>query len=62
MVQIDTKNIHAYCRPSPTISTVLTLSFSHLVAGLAFVAYWGIVLFGYDASAPVFMVIAYRTN
>lgn len=52
MAQFTTKNIHAYCEPSPTTYVVLTFGFAHSLEGLAFVAYWGIVLFGYDTSAP----------
>ena len=56
MVQINTKNIHAYCESSPVTHAFVTFGFAHahLVVGLAFVAYWGIVLFGYDSSALLF--------
>jgi len=49
-----TKNIHAYCES--IANAFLTFSFSQalLVVGLAFVAYWGIVLFGYDTSVLLF--------
>ena len=52
MAQVDTKNIRAYCEPSPPTSAIFPFSFPHFLAGLAFVVYWGIVLFGYDVSAP----------
>jgi len=37
--------------PHPRLYFVSTLGVAHSPAGLAFVAYWGIVLFGYDTSA-----------
>jgi hypothetical protein len=57
MVQIDTKNIHAYCEPSSHDFCYSMLGFAHLVLGLAFAAYWGVVLFGYDASALRFSLV-----
>jgi len=57
MVQIDTKNIHAYCEPSLTIFVAFTFGFAHPATGLAFVACWGIILFGYDTLALPFTLL-----
>lgn len=56
-----TKNIHVYCESLPMIHARLTFGFAnpHSVVGLAFVAYWGMVLFGYDTSVLLFTTLHY---
>jgi len=57
MVQINTDNTLPYCEPSLVISAAPMFSFAYLAAGLVFIAYCGIGLFGYDTLALPFTFI-----